>query len=166
MLELEFTAADLAHTRFALSPLWEVVASVRAPKEPDAHPLLRPWTARAAPAPAAAQVDLALLYAAVPVPTQPALRYPTRGIGTLWEARHIPPPAALADVLGSSRARLLAEPDTPASTAGLARRTGLSPGGVSQHLSLLRAAGLVARHRTGRVVLYARTARGEALLVP
>src|SRR4051812_46341038 len=28
MLELSFTAADVAYTRFAFSPLWEVVASV------------------------------------------------------------------------------------------------------------------------------------------
>ncbi|MBB5786433.1 ArsR/SmtB family transcription factor [Jiangella mangrovi] len=100
-------------------------------------------------------------------PWQPVLRYPARGVATLWErGRPDAPDAldALAAVLGHSRALLLAELDSPASTGELARRTGLTPGGVSQHLSLLRAAGLVTSHRTGRVVLYARTALGDALL--
>jgi DNA-binding transcriptional ArsR family regulator len=94
---------------------------------------------------------------------QPTLRYPPRGIATLWERRS-GAPAALAGVLGASRAALLGELDTPASTTDLARRTGLAAGGVSAHLGALRAAGLVSAHRTGRFVLYARTATGEALL--
>lgn len=321
MLELEFTAADLARTRFALSPLWEVVASVRVLKRPAEHPLLRPWSEFAAPALAASGADWELLSALVPVPTrrlpgfvcpppstpvpdlgvelatlratapqevragvellpgpptaalaalhehperelgrladgiahywevalaphwprirslleadvlhraarlaeggtqrlfddldpqvswdegtlrlahrhasgvrtlggrglllvpsafiwprifsvtrpggQPALRYPPRAIGTLWQPRVSTPSEALAGVLGASRARLLAELETPVSTTELARRTGLSAGGVSQHLSRLRAAGLVAPHRSGHRVLYARTVRGQALL--
>ncbi|MEV5508252.1 ArsR/SmtB family transcription factor [Streptomyces orinoci] len=95
---------------------------------------------------------------------QPTLRYAPRGIGTLWQRRDQPCSDALAGVLGRSRARLLAELGTPASTTELARRTGLSPGGVSQHLTALRAAGLVSAHRTGRVVLYARTRVGEGLV--
>ncbi|OPC78879.1 transcriptional regulator [Embleya scabrispora] len=97
---------------------------------------------------------------------QPTLRYPPRGIGTLWSAAPAPlaVPDALAGVLGRSRATLVAELTTPASTTDLARRTGLTPGGVSQHLSALRAAGLVGAHRAGRVVLYARTQAAETLL--
>ncbi|WP_331771180.1 DUF5937 family protein (plasmid) [Embleya sp. NBC_00888] len=96
---------------------------------------------------------------------QPTLRYPPRGIGTLWSTPARPvAPDALAGVLGRSRATLVAELVTPASTTDLARRTGLTPGGVSQHLSALRAAGLVAGHRAGRVVLYARTQAAETLL--
>ncbi|MFI6977484.1 DUF5937 family protein [Embleya sp. NPDC050154] len=96
---------------------------------------------------------------------QPTLRYPPRGIGTLWSTPARPvTPDALAGVLGRSRATLVAELVTPASTTDLARRTGLTPGGVSQHLSALRAAGLVAAHRAGRVVLYARTQAAETLL--
>lgn len=94
---------------------------------------------------------------------QPTLRYPPRGVATLWEQRSASP-AALAGVLGASRATLLAELDSPASTTDLARRTGLAAGGVSQHLGALKAAGLVSAHRSGRFVLYARTATGEALL--
>ncbi|KUJ41312.1 ArsR family transcriptional regulator [Streptomyces albus subsp. albus] len=95
---------------------------------------------------------------------QPTLRYPPRGIGTLWQERSQPCSDALAGVLGRTRAQLLAELAAPASTTDLARRIGLTPGGVSQHLSALRAAGLVSAHRTGRVVLYARTSVAEALV--
>ncbi|MFI6675531.1 ArsR/SmtB family transcription factor [Kribbella sp. NPDC050470] len=70
----------------------------------------------------------------------------------------------MAGVLGRSRAELLNQLGSPRSTTELAARTGLTPGGVSQHLSALRAAGLVTSHRSGRLVLYARTALAEALL--
>ena len=46
----------------------------------------------------------------------------------------------------------------------LARLLGLSPGGASQHLTALRAAGLVTARREGRSVLYARTALGDGLV--
>jgi DNA-binding transcriptional ArsR family regulator len=46
----------------------------------------------------------------------------------------------------------------------LARRTGMSAGGVSQHLTALRDAGLGTAHRTGRHVLYVRSRIGEALI--
>ncbi|GAB1515471.1 ArsR/SmtB family transcription factor [Actinophytocola sp. KF-1] len=95
---------------------------------------------------------------------QPTLRYPPRGIGDLWTERRTAPSAALAGVFGASRARLLAELDNPASTTDLAARTGLTPGGVSQHLTALRAAGLVAAHRAGRFVLYSRTEVAEHLV--
>ena len=91
------------------------------------------------------------------------LAYPARGLATLWE----PPaatPDALAAVLGRGRARLLTELVAPVSTTELARRTGMSPAGVSQHLTALRAAGLVVTHRQGRMLLSARTTVAEALL--
>ncbi|MFI6293116.1 DUF5937 family protein [Nonomuraea sp. NPDC050790] len=97
-------------------------------------------------------------------PFQPTLRYSPRGIATLWEHREHDPPQALAAVLGRTRARLLASLDQPASTRELAVRTGLSEPGASQHLTALRRAGLCSAHRTGRYVLYARTAVAEALL--
>lgn len=97
---------------------------------------------------------------------QPTLRYPPRGVGDLWTERHTAPSAALVGVFGASRARLLAELDNPASTSALAARTGLTAGGVSQHLTALKAAGLVSAHRAGRFVLYARTEVAEHLLTP
>ncbi|RJL32528.1 ArsR/SmtB family transcription factor [Bailinhaonella thermotolerans] len=316
MLELTFTAADLARTRFAVSPLWEVVAGVRVVKDPAAHPVHRRWAEEVRPR--LARLDWAPLADLVPVPTrvipgfvcpppatsvpdlsvelaavratpaervrrglsvvprtpatdalaadparglarlaeaieaywevalapywprvlrlleedvlrrarrfaeggvrellggldpavrwddetlvvahrhvrrssrlrgrglllvpsafvwprvfsvvdppyQPALRYPPDGVATLWEAA-APVPDALAAVVGRSRARLLAELTSPASTQELTRRTGLSAGAVSQHLTTLRAAGLVASFRAGRFVLYRRTSAAEALL--
>jgi DNA-binding transcriptional ArsR family regulator len=104
------------------------------------------------------------VFAKLDDPWQPVLRYPPRGVARLWERDGAEVSAALAAVLGRSRTLLLTELDTPASTTDLARRTGLSAGGVSQHLTALRAAGLVSAHRTGRFVLYARTSAAEALL--
>jgi DNA-binding transcriptional ArsR family regulator len=95
---------------------------------------------------------------------QPTLRYPPRGVAELWTDRKVTPSAALVGVFGASRARLLAELDNPASTTELAARIGLTPGGVSQHLTALKAAGLVSSHRFGREVRYARTAVAESLL--
>lgn len=97
-------------------------------------------------------------------PDPPQLAYPARGVGMLWESRSATGTCALAPVLGRSRTLLLTELATPASTTELAHRTGLSPAGVSQYLTALRNAGLVSAHRTGRSVLYARTAAAEALL--
>ncbi|MGP4103530.1 DUF5937 family protein [Nonomuraea sp. KM90] len=97
-------------------------------------------------------------------PWQPTIRYPPRAVATLWEHRESDPPQALAAVLGRTRARLLAELDQPASTRELATRLGLSEPGTNQHLTALRRAGLASAHRTGRYVLYARTAVAETLL--
>ncbi|TXS34142.1 ArsR family transcriptional regulator, partial [Streptomyces sp. ms191] len=99
-------------------------------------------------------------------PEPPQLAYPARGIGGLWEPRPTTATEAVAAVLGRSRALLLAELDTPASTTRLAERCGLSAPGVSQHLIALRNAGLVTAHRSGRSVLYARTSVADALLTP
>jgi biotin operon repressor len=93
----------------------------------------------------------------------PQLAYPARGVATLWE-RSSRAPDALGAVIGRGRARLLTELSTPLSTTELARRTGLSPGGVSQHLNALRAAGLIVTHRQGRALLSSRTAAANALL--
>ncbi|MFI9771612.1 DUF5937 family protein [Streptomyces sp. NPDC052415] len=97
-------------------------------------------------------------------PQPPQLAYPARGVGSLWDTRTVTPSSAIAAVLGRSRALLLTELDAPASTSELAHRTGISAAGVSQHLTALRDAGLASAHRTGRSVLYARTATAESLL--
>jgi len=92
----------------------------------------------------------------------PALVYPSRGTATLWT----PPPApaaALVPLLGAPRARLLALLGEPLPTVELARRLRVTPSAVSQHLRVLHAAGLVARARDGRHVLYRRSPLGEEL---
>jgi DNA-binding transcriptional ArsR family regulator len=94
----------------------------------------------------------------------PAVSYLARGVGTLWEAVTPRGPAALVALLGSARAGLLAGLDAPASTTELARRHGVTPSAISQHLTVLRNAGLVSAARAGRHVLYGRTALGDQLI--
>ncbi|WBO68599.1 ArsR/SmtB family transcription factor [Streptomyces camelliae] len=96
----------------------------------------------------------------------PRIGYPARGRATVWHPGTAAPPKALADLLGSTRARLLALLAEPASTTDLAHRLGLSPGTVSQHLGVLHRARLVTRARHGHVVLYLRSPLGDQLAVP
>jgi len=96
-------------------------------------------------------------------PYGPLLAYPVRGIATLWETAPPPPPDALAALIGRTRATILTTLAEPATTTTLARRMDLTPGAVSQHLSVLHSSGLVSRARVTRTVLYRRTARGDAL---
>jgi DNA-binding transcriptional ArsR family regulator len=96
-------------------------------------------------------------------PWQPTLIYPARGLERLWEPGSVTP-AALAAVIGRSRARLLIALDAPRSTTALAGRLELTTGAVSQHLGALRAAGLVTATRHGREVLYLRTQAAQRLL--
>ncbi len=93
-------------------------------------------------------------------PWQPSIAYTARGAGSLW-APAKKPPDALSALLGKRRAEILTQ--LPASTHELAQRLNASPGGVSEHLGVLRDAGLVAGRRDGREVRYVRTETGEAL---
>jgi Family of unknown function (DUF5937)/Helix-turn-helix domain len=95
---------------------------------------------------------------------QPTLIYPARGAGLLWEPSAVRAPDALASLLGRVRAAVLAALDQPRSTTDLAAAVGVTPGGASQHLTVLRDAGLVHGHRVGRRVLYLRTPVADALL--
>jgi DNA-binding transcriptional ArsR family regulator len=97
-------------------------------------------------------------------PHCPTLVYSPRGVGQVWDgsARSSSPP--VADLLGRSRAALLVRLDLPLSTTQVARDLGLSAASVSEHLSVLRRSGLVASRRSGRQVLYQRTALGTDLL--
>lgn len=94
----------------------------------------------------------------------PTLRYPARGIGTLWELPVQRPAAAMAELLGTTRAGILAALGEPSDTPTLARRLRVTPGAVSQHLRVLRDAGLVVTQRDGRGALHLRTPRADALL--
>lgn len=96
-------------------------------------------------------------------PYQPQLAYPARGIATLWETGPPPAPRALAALIGQTRAAMLTALAQPSSTTALARRLSITPGAVSQHLSVLLAAGMVTRSRVGRLMLYRRTRSGDML---
>ena len=103
-------------------------------------------------------------------PWPPALIYPARGVAALWETapRETATPdaygGALGPLLGTSRAAVLRALDEPASTTQLAAILGQSLGGLGDHLAVLRRAGLLTRARSGRSVLYWRTAVGDALV--
>ena len=97
-------------------------------------------------------------------PWAPAIVYPSRGIGTLWQVGESAGSEALAALIGRTRAGLLAMLDGPLSTSELAHRAGLSVGGVSRHLAVLRDAGLVAAHRRGHAIVHEPTALGLSLL--
>lgn len=97
-------------------------------------------------------------------PYQPMFTYGPRGIGTLWEPAPAQRDGALGDLLGQSRASLLARLDLPMSTTQLAASLGLTPATVSEHLAVLRRTRLVTSRRSGRVVLYQRTALAAELL--
>lgn len=95
---------------------------------------------------------------------QPALTYPARGVAELWTkspAEHADPLTAL---VGRTRATLLTVLDLPRSTTQLAGQLGLSPPAVSQHLKVLKEAGLVTGRRRGKMVLYQRTRAATTLL--
>ena len=90
--------------------------------------------------------------------------YPARGVSALWEQPGRPGSGtALQRLLGGSRAAILLALEDPASTTQLAGTLGQSLGGIGDHLAVLREAGLVARARSGRSVLYRRTPVGDAL---
>jgi DNA-binding transcriptional ArsR family regulator len=96
-------------------------------------------------------------------PYQPMIVYPARGIATLWETGAPASSEDLTALLGRTRARLLIALAEPNSTTALAKRLAVTPGAVSQHLSVLRSSGLVTRTRVAGSVLYHRTPKGDTL---
>ena len=101
--------------------------------------------------------------------SQTILMYPARGTATVWEggawAGMIGGREEAAEaLLGAPRVRLLTALRSPATTTALARRLGVTPSAVSQHLAVLHRGGLVDKRRSGRAVLYQTTALGLALL--
>jgi DNA-binding transcriptional ArsR family regulator len=96
-------------------------------------------------------------------PWGPALVYPSRGTAALEDPR-APVDEAARRLIGQTRATILAAIATPASTTAVARRLGLSAGGVSDHLKVLRDAGLAIRSRFGPEVQYRQTDLARELL--
>ncbi|HET9974461.1 MAG TPA: DUF5937 family protein [Streptosporangiaceae bacterium] len=99
--------------------------------------------------------------------TQTILHYPARGAATVWDGQAWAGGGreeAAEALLGAPRVRLLTALRSPATTTALARRLGVTPSAVSQHLAVLHRGGLVDKRRSGRAVLYQTTALGLALL--
>lgn len=95
------------------------------------------------------------------LPHRYAVYYPVTGALAAVDAHASD---GLARLVGRSRAVLLTALTHPASTSSLVATTGMPLGSVGGHLKVLLAAGAVLRRRSGREVLYWRTALGDALV--
>jgi DNA-binding transcriptional ArsR family regulator len=82
----------------------------------------------------------------------------------LARARRAEPLSSVAQLIGTSRARLLRQLDRPMTTTGIAAALGLAASTASRHVSVLRDAGLLSSHRQGIRVLHRRTRLGDDLL--
>lgn len=94
-------------------------------------------------------------------PVRYAVYYPVAGRLAPGDASRR---GGLDRLVGANRAGLLRLLDQPLGTTHLAASCGLPVGAVGNHLRVLLDAGVVARRRSGRHVLYWRTALGEALI--
>jgi DNA-binding transcriptional ArsR family regulator len=92
----------------------------------------------------------------------PVLVYPADG--GLVEIQRASAADRLGRLIGGTRARLLAEVELASSTTRLAHQLNISAPAVSQHIGVLRAAGLVCTTRTGLSVRHALTPLGRDLL--
>ncbi|MGE0817729.1 MAG: ArsR/SmtB family transcription factor [Candidatus Nanopelagicales bacterium] len=92
------------------------------------------------------------------------LMFPTRSIGVIWDDGVQPATDGLATLLGRTRARVLRLAAAPMTTSAMSSVSGMSMATVSEHLAVLRDAGLVSSDRHGREVLYRATRVGWALI--
>ncbi|GAA2530380.1 DUF5937 family protein [Pilimelia columellifera] len=110
MLTLTFGATDVATIRFAVSPLWELVASIRVAADPGGHAVHLPWVRRHRSAAATAPVLRTLACGArrrtpgflAPAPRSPVVE-PAAEIDSV---RHTPPELVRQDlerVFGAAR---------------------------------------------------------------
>ncbi|GAT65348.1 arsR family transcriptional regulator [Planomonospora sphaerica] len=91
----------------------------------------------------------------------PAIYYPASG-RYLWAAP--PTPRSLDRLLGATRSRILTALTTPLQTTVVAGLVGVTAPTASEHLAILRDAGLIDSSRTGRTATHELTEAGRALL--
>jgi DNA-binding transcriptional ArsR family regulator len=103
------------------------------------------------------------VFAMTDAPWQPALIYAPVGIGELWAPSPPPDPGALAALLGARRAAVLVALARPQGTGSLAAALALPASSISEHVGILRRAGLVRSVRDGRAVTHERTPAGDAV---
>jgi DNA-binding transcriptional ArsR family regulator len=96
----------------------------------------------------------------------PVIGYAPRGLGRVWENNGASPPRddALRALIGKARAAILRRTELPATTTDLARELRLSGATVSVHLATLKRCGMLTSWRSGRRVLYQRTALATSVL--
>ena len=97
-------------------------------------------------------------------PWQPTLVYTPRAIATLWDTERAPADGVLDELVGETRAAILRALEIPMTTSEMASRLGVTPGAVSQQLAVLRRAGVVDAHRSGRGVYSELTPLGQSLV--
>lgn len=95
------------------------------------------------------------------IPRRYAVYYPVTGALARVDGAAID---GLDRLVGSPRAALLRALGGPASTTALVALTRMPLGSVGGHLKVLLGSGVVLRRRSGREVLYWRTALGDALV--
>lgn len=99
------------------------------------------------------------------VEQEPSVAYPSRRLIGVWQSdAECDEVSALAALIGRSRAAMLLRLGLPRATSGLAQELGLSQAAANQHLTLLRRSGLLSSRRSGRFVLYQRTAMADELI--
>lgn len=91
----------------------------------------------------------------------PAICYPAPG-RYLWAAPSTP--RSLDRLLGTTRSRILAALTTPLQTTVVARLVNVTSPTASEHLTVLRNAGLIDSSRTGRTATHELTTAGRTLL--
>lgn len=94
---------------------------------------------------------------------QPVLVYPVDHAGHLVVPENVPGP--LLNLLGRTRARVLAAVRSTATTGEIALRLRVSQASASEHVHVLTAANLVRSQRAGNQVLHTLTPLGAAMLV-
>jgi biotin operon repressor len=103
------------------------------------------------------------IYVVTDPPWQPTLIYTARGTATAWEPNGEPAPDTLRRLIGPTRAAILQALQAPQTGVDLAAALQVTPSAISQHITVLRDAGLVATHRAGRHVVAQRTELGDQL---
>ena len=97
-------------------------------------------------------------------PDPPQLVYPARGIAALWPSPAVASDATpVAELLGATRAAILAQIVAPRCTQDLAHQLDLAPATVSFHLGVLYRSGLARRWRSGSRVWYEASELGMRL---
>ncbi|MFD0339552.1 ArsR family transcriptional regulator [Streptomyces sp. NPDC127117] len=97
-------------------------------------------------------------------PLQSMIVYPKPGAADIWHHDAQDRSSSLAALLGGVRAAVLEALVLPSSTGELAAQVDVTPGAISQHVSVLRGCDLVTSHRAGRRVIHSLTETGEALV--
>jgi DNA-binding transcriptional ArsR family regulator len=102
----------------------------------------------------------------VPDAQAPLVVYPIHfdpiSVATIW--RHETPAASLAALIGRTRANTLEAAISSGTTSELARRTGISPASASEHIGVLRQAGLIVTRRYRNTAHHTVTQLGRQLM--